>query len=157
MKRIHHAFIAAFLLLSVFLRGTAFGADNVHYYGVVESYGGGQVVVKTTKHSTGTWTVDSATKVEGSIAKYDWVFVDVSVSGHVAVLRFEQRPTGRAGVVKVIQNRVLTVHSGNSMEKWNVTDSTLGDTAVAVGDEIGCKVYSNRNLAEVTIIKHGVQ
>ena len=42
------------------------------------------------------------------------------------------------------------------MEHWNLVDSTLGDTAVSVGDEIGCRVYGNHNLAEITIIKHGV-
>jgi len=26
-----------------------------------------------------------------------------------------------------------------------------------VGDEIGCKVYGNHNLAEITVIKHGVK
>jgi len=156
MKRIHRASLFTLVILSLFVTGTAFGASNGHYYGVVESYGGGQVVVKTTKHSTGTWTVDASTKVEGSIEKYDWVFVELGQGGHVAVLRFEERPTGHAGVVKQINNHVLTVHSGNSMEHWNLVDSTLGDTAVAVGDEIGCRVYGNHNLAEITIIKHGV-
>ena len=124
MKRNHYASILAFVIASLILAGTAFGADDGHYYGVVESFGGGTVVVKTTKHSTGTWTVDSTTKVQGAVAKYDWVFVEVA---------------------------------GNSMEKWNLVETTLGDTGVAVGDEIGCKVYSNNNLAELTIIKHGVQ
>jgi len=157
MKRNHYASILAFVIASLILAGTAFGADDGHYYGVVESFGGGTVVVKTTKHSTGTWTVDSTTKVEGAVAKYDWVFVEVAQSGHVTLLKFEQRPAGRAGVVKDVKGRVLTVHSGNSMEKWNLVETTLGDTGVAVGDEIGCKVYSNNNLAELTIIKHGVQ
>jgi hypothetical protein len=157
MKQFKRSSILAFTILSLFLTGTAFGAGDGHYYGVVESYGGGQVVVKTTQHSTGTWTVDSSTKVEGSVAKFDWVFVEVGQGGHVTVLKFEEHPTSRAGVVKSIKDRVLTVHSGNNMENWNVVDTTLGDTGVAVGDEIGCKVYSNHNLAEVTIIKHGVR
>ena len=157
MKHIQRSSILAFVILSLFVTGTAFGAGDSHYYGVVETFAGGQLVVKTTKHSTGTWTVDSTTKVEGSIAKCDWVSVEVAQSGHVAVLKFEERPTGHAGVVKSIKNRVLTVHSGNSMENWNVVETTLGETAVAVGDEIGCKVYGNHNLAEITVIKHGVK
>jgi hypothetical protein len=35
--------------------------------------------------------------------------------------------------------------------------TTLGDTGVAIGDDIGVKVYSNHNLAYIHIIKHGVQ
>ena len=43
------------------------------------------------------------------------------------------------------------------MESWNKVETTLGDRDVAVGDEIGVKVYSNHNLAYVQIIKHGVK
>jgi len=157
MKRIKSVSILTVIVLSLFLPGSVFGAGETHYYGVVESYGGGQVVVRTTQHSTGTWSVDAGSKIEGSVAKYDWVFVEVAQSGHVAVLRFEERPTGHAGVVKSVNKRVLSVHSGNGVETWNVVETTLGDPAVAVGDEIACKVYRNHNLAEITIIKHGVK
>jgi hypothetical protein len=81
----------------------------------------------------------------------------VENSGHVTALQLEEHPTGHGGVVKAINGVVLTVHSGNSMESWNVVKTTLGDTGVAIGDDIGVKVYSNHNLAYIHIIKHGVQ
>jgi len=155
MKRIHSVSLLAGIILSLFLAGSAFGAGEGHYYGVVESFGSGQLVVRTTQHSTGNWKVGPTTKVEGSIARYDWVFVELGRGGHVALLRLEERPTGRAGVVKEVHNRVLGVHSGNSLEHWNVTDATLGETAVDVGDEVSVKVYGNHNLAEIAVLKHG--
>jgi hypothetical protein len=83
----------------------------------------------------------------------------VEKSGHVTSLQLEEHPTLHGGVVKAISGNgvVLTVHSGPNMESWNKVETTLGDRDVAVGDEIGVKVYSNHNLAYVQIIKHGVK
>ncbi len=159
MKRNHCASFFACVILALSVGASAFGASEGHYYGVVESFDNGQLVVRTTKHSTGNWIVDASTKVEGSIVKYDWVLVELGRGGHAAVLRFEERPTGHSGVVKGVRDHVLTVHSGSKMENWNVTDATLGDgaTRVEVGDEISVKVYRNHNLAELSILRHGVR
>lgn len=157
MKRLHLTSLFVGFLLSFFLARPAFSATEGHFYGVVESYGGGQLVVHTTKHSTGDWKVGPGTRIEGSIAKYDWVFVELGKGGHVALVRFEERPTGRAGIVKNVHERALTVHSGATMEHWNVTDATLGDTHLEIGDEVSVKVYANHNLAEIAVLKHGVR
>ena len=157
MKKITPTSLFAFSILSLFVMGSALPAAANQYNGVVESFGGGQVVVKTTQGSTGTWKVDHATQVTGAIREYDWVSVEVENSGHVTALQLEEHPAGHGGVVKAINGVVLTVHSGNSMESWNVVKTTLGDTGVAIGDDIGVKVYSNHNLAYIHIIKHGVQ
>jgi hypothetical protein len=164
MKTITPTSLFVFSILSLGLMGcvteSALPAAAVRrFYGVVESYGGGQIVMKTTQHSTGTWKVDRATQVTGAIREYDWVSVEVEKSGHVTSLQLEEHPTLHGGVVKAISGNgvVLTVHSGPNMESWNKVETTLGDRDVAVGDEIGVKVYSNHNLAYVQIIKHGVK
>jgi hypothetical protein len=158
MKRNHATSLFGFFIVFLLLTGSTLRAGESNYYGVVESFGGGEVVVKTTKDSTGHWKIGAATKVEGSIARFDWVLVELGKGGHVAVLRFEERPAGRAGVVKSVADNVLTVHSGANLEKWNLTETTLGEWAgVALGDEVRVKLYGNHNLAEIQIVKHGVK
>ncbi len=161
MKRMLTKYILPSIALSLFLAGFALCAEEGHYYGVVESYGGGMIVVKTIQKSTGHWKVDSATRVTGSIAHADWVFVEVEKSGHVRVLRFEERPTPHSGVVKEVHGKVLSVHSGQNIEKWNLTETTItsgiSDSDVTVGDQISVKLYKNHNLAEIRLIKRGVK
>ena len=132
-----------------------------HYYGTVEGFGEGRVMVKTTKHSTGHWKIDAATERTGSIEVGDWVFVEVETSGHLKTLRFEERPTAHAGVIQKIHDKVFSVHSGPNIENWNLTETTmLNGVALAdlkVGDEIGVKLYKNHNLAELRVIKSGVK
>jgi hypothetical protein len=130
------------------------------YYGTVEGFDGNQVVVKTTKHSTGHWKIDAATHQEGSAQAGDWVYVVVETSGHVTTLRVEDHPTVHAGVIQKIHNQVLTVHSGPNIETWNLKETTLLDGVAAadlqVGDEIGVKLYKNHNLATLRVVKTGV-
>jgi len=148
------AFAAAFLALSL-----AAHADDI-YYGTVESFDGGQLVLKTTKHSTGHWKVDGATHLEGSVQAGDWVFANVATSGHIATLRFEERPTPHAGIIQKIHNQVLIVHSGPNIETWNLKETTLLDgvtqSDLKAGDEIGVKLYKNHNLATLRVVKTGV-
>jgi len=148
------------LALSLLVFAGSARADET-FYGTVESYGGGTIVVHTTKHSVGTWKTDGTTKITGAIEALDWVFVDVETSGHVRTLRMEEKPTQHSGVVKEVKGKVLAVHSGPNMENWNLTETTImnGIAAadVAVGDEIGVRLYKNHNLAEVKLIKHGVK
>ena len=154
------SFLVPFVACAVLALSSAISvqaAGGEKYSGLVESFGGGKIVVKTTSHSTGTWILDVNTKVVGNVAKYDWVTVELGKSGHAALVHFDERPTGESGVVKGIRNRILTIKSGSNFTDWNVTPETLGDTTVAVGDEIKVKIYRNHNLAEITIIKHGVK
>ena len=131
------------------------------YYGTVLSYADGTLVVKTTKHSTGHWKVDAATRVNRAVREGDWVFVRVETSGHITELQFEERPAPRSGVIKEIHDNVLTVRSGNGAEEWNLTETTiLTDVArsdLAVGDNVGAKLYKNHNLAEIRVIKSGAK
>ena len=146
--------------LSFFLVQSAACADG-EYYGTVESFGDGAVVIKTTKHSTGHWKVDDTTKVTSPVKEADWVFVKVETSGHVTNLRFEERPTIHSGVIQKIHDNVLTVHSGPNFEDWNLKETTIlsgiARADLAVGDEIGVKLYKNHNLAEIRVIKSGVK
>ena len=146
--------------LSFFLVQSAARADG-EYYGTVESFDGGAVVIKTTKHSTGHWKVDDTTKVNQPVREADWVFVKVETSGHVTDLRFEERPTPHSGVIEKIHDNVLTVHSGPNIEHWNLMETTILDGVaradLAVGDEIGVKLYKNHNLAKIRVIKSGVK
>jgi hypothetical protein len=153
MKRIP---TIAFVILSICLAASAFASEG-HFYGVVETFGGGELVVRTMHHSTGTWRVGPHTRIEGSIERFDWVSVELGDGGHVRVLRFEERPTDHAGVVEHVHHHELTVHSGNRKETWNVTDATLGETHVEVGDAIWVKMYRNHNLAEIVIHRHDVR
>jgi hypothetical protein len=143
------------------LAGTlAAQAAEGSYYGTVEGFDGNQVVIKTTKHSTGHWKMDAATHQEGSFQTGDWVFAEIEASGHVRVLRFEERPTTHAGVIQKIHNQVLTVHSGPNLETWNLKETTLLEGVAAadlqVGDELGAKLYKNHNLATLRVIKTSV-
>jgi hypothetical protein len=147
-------------IVSCFLAASAARADE-NFYGTVESFGGGTVVVKTTKHSTGHWTIDATTQRTGSIEAGDWVFVEVETSGHLKTLRFEERPTPHAGVIQKIHDQVLWVHSGSDIENWNLKQTTIMNGVsradLQVGDEIGVKLYKNHNLAELRVIKSGVK
>ena len=129
-------------------------------YGLVESYGNGQVVIRM-ENATGTWTVDKETRISGSIAVADWVSFNVATSGHVRSLKVEEVPAGRSGVVKEVRGIVLVVRSGNGQETWNVTPLTILNGIdrgqFQPGDEIGAKLYKNHNLAELTHIKRGVK
>lgn len=152
-NRFFAGFAAAFLTLSV----TAYAEPH---YGTVESFDGSQIVIKTLKHSTGHWKVDGHTKREGSIETADWVFADVTTSGHVTTLRLEDRPTPHAGVIEKIHDHVLTVHSGSKTETWNVNEAALLDNVTEAdlqpGEEIGVKMYKNHNLATLRVVKAAV-
>ena len=95
------------------------------------------------------------------VKEADWVFVKVETSGHVTNLRFEERPTIHSGVIQKIHDNVLTVHSGPNLEDWNLKETTImsgiARADLAVGDEIGVKLYKNHNLAEIRVIKSGVK
>jgi hypothetical protein len=147
-------------IVSCFMVASVARADD-HFYGTVEAFGDGNVVVKTTKHSTGHWKIDAATERTGSIEVGDWVFVEVETSGHLKTLRFEERPTAHAGVIQKIHEKVLSVHSGSDIENWNLTETTIlngvARADLKVGDEIGVKLYKNHNLAELRVIKSGVK
>lgn len=132
------------------------------FYGTVESINGDQLVIKTTKHSTGHWKLDNAAQQESSAVQTgDWIFVDVEDTGHIKGLRFEERPTPHAGVIQNIHGQVLTVHSGPNIEKWNLKETTLLDGVAAgdlqPGDEIGVKLYKNHNLATLKVVKAGAK
>ena len=148
-------------LLALALAGSASSAPPGHYYGVVESFGGGEVVLRTTQHSTGHWRVDGSTRVTGAVMAWDWAFVEVEPSGHVKVLRSEEHATPRSGVVKEVHGNVLTDHSGNAMERWNLVETTLASGVepgdLHPGDAVGVKVFKNHNLAEVRLVKRGAQ
>lgn len=147
-------------LVSLLVLAASARADD-QFYGSVESFAGGSIVVKTTKHSTGHWKINPATRVSSSIEAANWVSVQVATSGHVLSVKFEERPTGHAGVIKEIKGNVLRVHSGPDMVNWNLTDTTqftdVKRADLAVGDEIGVKLYKNHNLATVRVIKTGVK
>lgn len=156
MKRMRIFVAAAVVILAAsVVYGQAKG-----YYGVVQSYGGGSIVI-VMANSTGHWTVDSGTHITGAIAVADWVYADVATSGHVNVLKFEERPAGRSGVVKEVRGIVLVVRSGNGQETWNVTPETMltgiERGQFQPGDEISAKLYKNHNLAEIVLIKRGVK
>jgi hypothetical protein len=128
-------------------------------YGVVESFAGGKIVIHLAK-STGTWEVDAKTMITGGVEVADWVYVEVETSGHVKVLRFEERATRRAGVIKSVAGVVLQIHSGNTVEPWNLTPTTVVTgverNALQPGDEVGYAVYKNHNIATLKFIKSGV-
>ena len=152
--------IASFLLLLAVIAIPKECFADTGYYGVVESYGNGEVVIRTTAHSRGTWQIDGATRIAGGIAPGDWVFAEVLTSGHVTTLRFEERPTGHSGVITKINGDVLLVRSGNGTEQWNVVDTTglsgVERGGLRRGDQIGVKLYKNRNLAELKLINRDV-
>ncbi|HZS40196.1 MAG TPA: hypothetical protein VFF06_25370 [Polyangia bacterium] len=154
-----HAILFSTLALAA-LAGPA-RADELQFYGTVESFAGGALVVKTTKGSTGHWRVDGTTKVTGAVAAADWVFVDVETSGHVKTLKVEEQPTSHTGVIKAVEREVLDVASGKTVEKWNLTPTTIFEgvarAAVKPGDEIAVKVYKNHNIAELRVLKSGVK
>jgi len=131
------------------------------FYGSVESFDGSSLVVKTTKHSTGHWKMDANSRVTGAVETADWISVHVAASGHVISLAVEEHPTPHAGVIKEIKGNVLRVHSGPDLVNWNLADTTqLADVKradLAVGDEIGVKLYKNHNLATLRVIKTGVK
>ncbi len=156
--RMNRVFVLA-LAAGLFLAAAGAFAD-VTGYGVVESFGGGKVVVRL-ENSVGTWTVDHATKVTGAVAIADWVYVSVEASGHVKALKVEEVPTSHAGVVKTVNGDVLLVRSGNGEQSWNVTALTMLDGIdrgqLQAGDEIAVRLYRNHNLATLRLVKRGVK
>jgi len=157
-SRLPLARLAALVVLLLCAAGSRAGEQ---FYGTVESYADGTLVVKTTKHSTDKSHVDSHTQVTGSIEKLDWVSVEVETSGHARVVKVEEHATPHTGVVKEIKGDVLYVRSGNDTLNWNLKDTTvltdISRDEIKVGDEISAKLYKNRNLAEVRVIKSGVK
>jgi len=145
---------------AAFLAAAAGVFADVTGYGLVESFGGGKIVVRL-EHSTGTWTVDQATKITGGVGVADWVYVSVETSGHVRSVKVEEVPTSHAGVVKEVNGVVLLVRSGNGQESWNVTPLTMMDGIdrgqLQPGDEISVRLYRNHNLAVLKLIKRGVK
>jgi len=153
--------IAGLLLLMICIAiPTVCFADN-GYYGVVESYGNGEIVIRTTAHSRGTWHVDGGTRIVGGVEPGDWVFAQVLTTGHVATLRFEERPTVHSGVVTSVNGNALSVRSGNGTEQWNVMETTslagVDRGALRRGDQISVKRYHNHNLAELRLINRDVK
>lgn len=140
------------------LSASAYADDS--YYGTVEGFDGSELSVRTTKHSTGHWKIDDRTVREGSVRAGDWVYVNVATSGRIKIVRMEERPAERAGVIQKIDKQVLTVHSGPNYETWNLKETTLCDGVSAAdlhpGDEIGVKLYKNHNIATLRVIKTGV-
>ena len=155
--RSHYSILFAVLLVLCAFAGAARADD--HFYGTVESINKNSVVVKTTKHSTDHAKIDASSNLTGHIVAGDWVYLEVETSGHVLVLRLEEHPAPRAGIIKEIKGEELFVRSGNDTENWNLKETTLlngiSRSDLKVGDEIGAKVYKNHNLAEVRLIKSG--
>ena len=110
----------------MFLFAAAGVFADVTGYGLVESFGNGKIVVRL-ENSTGTWTVDQATKITGGIGVADWVYVSVETSGHVKSIKVEEVPTSHSGVVKEVKGNVPLVRSGNDQVSWNVTPITMLD------------------------------
>jgi len=143
---------------SILLATTPATADQT-FYGVVESYGNGEIVVRTA-NSTGHWKVDGGTRVAGTegFQPSDWVHVDVEPSGHLRALTFEERPTTFSGVVKTVSGAVLSVRSGESTYQWNIVPTTgfhgVEKGQVAAKDEVLVRVYRNHNLADLQLLKH---
>lgn len=130
------------------------------YYGVVASYGNGEIVIRTTAHSVGHWKVDRSTHVTGGIEAGDWVFAEVEPSGHVTTLRFEERPAPRAGTIASVNGAALSVRSGSGAEEWNVVETTevigIARDQLRRGDNISVKLYKNHNMAELRLIRRDV-
>jgi hypothetical protein len=149
-------------VLSFCLLASVAAAEG-QYSGTVESFGDGVLVVKTTKGGTGHWKVVPTTQISGSksFRAGDWVSLEVEKSGHLISLTFEERPSARAGVIKKIQGKVLSVRSGNDVEDWNIMQTTLlsglSVKDLTVGDAIGAKLYKNHNLAELHVTKSGAK
>ena len=150
------------LACALFLSAAAGVFADVTGYGLVESFGGGRIVVRL-ENSTGTWTVDQATRITGGIGVADWVYVSVETSGHVRSIKVEEVPTSHSGVVKEVNGNgnVLLVRSGNDQESWNVTPLTMMEGIdrgqFQPGDEIAVRLYRNHNLAVLKLIKRGVK
>jgi hypothetical protein len=148
------------IVLSFALILTAPAAAEMTGYGIVKSYGEGRIVI-VLAHSTGTWRVDEKSVVKGPMAPGDWVYVEVETSGHIKLLRWEETPAPRAGVVKEVHGNILVVRSGNGEETWNVTPETILNGIergqFQPGDGIGAKLYKNHNLAELTLNKRGIK
>ena len=159
MKHFKHIRLLSCIAAAGLFAPLATRADST-YYGRVESFDGSHLVLKTTQHSTGNWTIDPKTHCEGSVQAGDWVFADVETSGHVKILRFEERPTAHVGVIQKIHDRVLTVHSGPNIENWNLKETTLLDGVAQAdlrpGDEIAVKLYKNHNIATLKVVRSGV-
>jgi hypothetical protein len=111
----------------------------------------------TTAHSTGHWIVGPATQMEGPQPEPgDWVYVLVEPSGHIARLRFAERPEPRSGTISEVNGDTLTVQSGNGTEEWNVVETTRMDGVArgsfAPGEQIEARVYRNHNMADVRLL-----
>ena len=156
MRRVIGIGVTAVLLLLV-----AGAWADVTGYGILQSFGNGQVVIRLADQSTGNWTIDKSTRVTGGLQATAWVYVDVEPSGHVKALRVEEVAAQRGGVVKQVKGIVLVVKSGSGEETWNVTPITILQGIDAgrfqPGDEIAARLYKNHNLAEVRLIKRGVK
>jgi hypothetical protein len=138
----------------------ASAAGDERTYGTLESHSAGSLVVRT-KTSVGHWKMDAASKVNGQLAPFAWVFVDVEQNGHVKSLKVEEAPTARTGVIKQIEKNVVVVRSGSSDERWNLVPTTyfadLDRSSLRPGDELAARTYKNHNLAEVRRLKSGVK
>jgi hypothetical protein len=146
--------------LAVLVLGAA-SAGAKHFYGTVESFKDGALVVRTTDRSTDHSRVDGSTLVSGKIERFDWVSIEIETSGHARSVKVEEHATSHVGVIKEIKGDVLYVRSGNDTLNWNLKETTiLTDISrddLKPGDEIGAKLYKNRNMAEVRLIKSGVK
>ena len=145
---------------ALFLLAAGAWAD-VTGYGILQSFGNGQLFIRLSDQSTGNWTYDKNTHITGGMQATDWVYVDVEPSGHVKTLRVEEVAAQRGGVVKQVKGNVLMVKSGSAEENWNVTPITILQGIEAgqfqPGDEIAARLYKNHNLAEVRLIKRGMK
>ena len=154
---IRFAFAAVAMVFVMLPASPTAADDSKGYYGVVEAYGGGEIVIRTTANSVGHWKIDDKTVVRGEVRVSDWVGAQVELSGRVRFLSFQDRPAPRSGIIQAVDGSALTVRSGTGAEKWFLVATTgyhgVERGRLRAGDEIGALLYKSRNLAEVTLIK----
>ena len=155
MKR--HNVAAAAVAAALLLPAAARVVAGQGYYGVVDSYSGDQVTIRTDATSFGHWLVDQSTHLDGAPVPGDWVYADVDAAGHVSTLHILEHPVGYSGVVRSIRNTTLVVQSGQRTYQWNLAETTslqgVDPAKLAPGDEVAVKVYRNHNLAELRLVK----
>lgn len=116
---------------------------------------GSVVYLTSMSYQQDLFSLDVQTVPTGTGSGFIW-----DAEGHIATLRFEERPTPHAGIIQKIHNQVLIVQSGPNIETWNLKETTLLDgvtqSDLKAGDEIGVKLYKNHNLATLRVVKTGV-
>jgi len=109
------------------------------------------------------WSLDSATQLTGTVKLWDLVsvqgtYVASQKSGHLTVLTFKNRSTGRKGVVDGVQGdgSSLSVRTDKGEETWNLVQDTVVNGPVkrgkfAVGNQIFARVFPDNTLAEINV------